>query len=56
MMRRGQVFELPAGATYDDTKLRLWQPQPDKWYWSPTQDMLGSEFIDVLRAVNSQFR
>jgi hypothetical protein len=54
--RRGQVWELPAGSTYDDTKLRLWQPRPDKWYWSPAQDMQGSEFIVALRVVNAQFK
>jgi hypothetical protein len=53
---RGRAWELPAGAIYDDTKLRLWQPRPDKWYWSPAQNMRGSEFVIALRAVNAQFR
>lgn len=50
------VWELPAGSNYDDTKLSLWQPRPDKWYWSPAQNMLGSEFIAAVRTVNAQFR
>jgi hypothetical protein len=52
----GRVWELPAGSAYDDTTLRLWQPRPDKWYWSPTRNMPGSEFIAALRAVNAQFQ
>jgi hypothetical protein len=52
----GLVWELPAGSTYDDSVLRLWQPRSDKWYWSPTRNMLGSVFIVALRTVNAQFR
>lgn len=52
----GRIWELPAGSTYDDTKLRLWPPSPGKFYWSPARNMPGSEFIAALRAVNSQFR
>jgi hypothetical protein len=51
-----RVWELPAGASYDETKLCLWQPRPDKWYWSPAQDMRGSEFLAALRVVNQQFQ
>jgi hypothetical protein len=54
--RRGRVWELPVGSTYDDARLRLWQPRPDKWYWSPAQNMRGSDFIIALRAVNDQFQ
>lgn len=54
--RRGRTWELPAGATYDDARLRLWQPRPDKWYWSPARNMRGSDFITALRAVNAQFQ
>jgi hypothetical protein len=50
------VWELPAGSNYDDAVLRLWQPRADKWYWSPSRNMRGSEFIAALRAVNTQFR
>ena len=51
-----QVWELPAGATYDDTILRLWQPRSDKWFWSPLRNMPGSVFIAELRVVNGQFK
>jgi hypothetical protein len=50
------VWELPAGATYDDTLLRLWQPRPGKWYWSPARSMRGSVFLVALRIVNRQFQ
>ncbi len=53
---RGHVWELASGATYDENCLRLWQPRPDKWYWSPARDMRGSEFIAALRAVNALFK
>src|SRR5437764_457205 len=53
---RGRVWELPAGATYDDAILRLWQPRPDKWYWSPATNIPGSQFIAALRDVNDQFK
>src|SRR5436305_7394553 len=42
-----RVWELPANSAFDDTRLRLWQPRAEKWYWSPVRNMRGSEFVDA---------
>jgi hypothetical protein len=53
----GPTWELPANADYDDTRLLLWQDDPDSdhWNWTPARDMRGSEFIEALRDVNKKF-
>lgn len=53
-----RVWELPAGSLFDDTMLRLWEPHAGSghWYWSPTRNMRGSEFIAALRLVNARFQ
>ena len=53
---KGRVWELPVQAVFDDTLLRLWEPRPGHWYWSPARNMRGSEFIAALRAVNGLFQ
>ena len=52
----GRTWELPANSGYDETRLLLWQDEPDSdhWNWTPARDMPGSEFIDALRSVNNK--
>jgi hypothetical protein len=54
---RGKTWQLPMNSVYDDTRLLLWQDDPDSdhWSWTPARDMPGSEFIGALRDVNILF-
>jgi hypothetical protein len=54
---RGKTWQLPMSSVYDDTRLLLWQDDPDSdhWSWTPARDMPGSEFIAALRDVNILF-
>jgi len=53
----GSTWELPPNSDYDDTRLLLWQDDPDSdhWNWTPARDMPGSDFIEALRDVSGKF-
>jgi hypothetical protein len=53
----GHTWNLPPKSDYDETRLLLWQDDPDSdhWNWTPARDMPGSEFVEALRVVNGKF-
>lgn len=52
---RGTWYLLPAGSSYDDSMLFLWNDYADHWSWEPAQDMLLMGYLDVLMALNRSF-
>ena len=52
-----RLKRLPRGTVYDDTRLVLYEdfPGAGHWNWRPAGDILGSEFLTALRAVDAFF-
>ena len=49
-----QPWRLPAGAAYSND-LMLWNDMPGHWLFVPARDILLSDYVAALAAVNAQF-
>ena len=52
---RGTWYRLPAGTTYDDSVLFLWNDYADHWVWEPAQDMPLAAYLSALERINAEF-
>jgi hypothetical protein len=52
----GHWYRMPAGTTYDDTRLLLRSDSPGHWLWEPARIMPKDEYVDALRLANRDFR
>jgi hypothetical protein len=51
----GTWYRLPQGTPYDDAVFYLWNDYPGHWAWEPAQDMLLSDYLAALSAINAEF-
>jgi hypothetical protein len=51
----GTWYRLPPNTIYDDAVFDLWPDFPGHWSWEPARDMLLSDYVTALAALNAEF-
>jgi len=54
-LRGKHWYKLSAGASYDDSRINLWNDAPNHWVFDVAKDMLLADFTAALSEVNPKF-